>query len=91
MDQDFTKNVEWPKAFGNRICILNLKKSHQSRTERRSAIKSMRQSDHFESVEWDRAISANTGLNSASTSSDINDVSFSTLDLIMSPQGEGFF
>ena len=91
MDQDFTKNVEWPKAFGNRICILNLKKSHQSRAERRSAIKSMRQSDHFESVEWDRAISANTGLNSASTSSDINDVSFSTLDLIMSPQGEGLF
>ena len=88
MAQDYTKKVEWPKAFGNRICILNLKKSHQSGPERRQAIRSMRKSGHFESVKWDRTISANAGLNSLSTYSDFNESSSSSLEMNMSFQAD---
>jgi subtilisin family serine protease len=90
MDQDFTKKVEWPKAFGNRICILNLRKTHQSRSERRSTINSMRKTDHFESVEWDRTISINTDMHATSVSSDLNDISLPPLDFVLPPQYEGY-
>jgi len=49
----------------------------------------MRRSNHFESVERDRKILVNTGLNSFSTSSDRVDVSLSPFDLILSSQGDG--
>ena len=89
MDQDYTKKVEWPKAFGNRICILNLRKSHQSRPERKEAIRSMRKSGHFESVEWDRTISTNAGLHYTSIPSVVDGDSSSFLNLILPSQSEG--
>jgi hypothetical protein len=89
MDQDFTKNVEWPEAFGDRICVLNLRNRYQSGPESKAAIKMMRRSNHFESVERDRKILVNTVLNSFSTSSDRIDDSLSPLDLILPSQGDG--
>jgi subtilisin family serine protease len=88
MDQDFTKNVEWPEAFGDRICVLNLRNRYQSGPESKAAIKMMRRSKHFESVERDRKILVNTDLNSFSTSLDRVDVSLSPLDLILPSQGD---
>ena len=49
----------------------------------------MRRSKYFESVERDRKILVNTGLNSFSTSLDRIDVSLSPFDLILPSQGDG--
>ena len=58
IDHPFTKDngISWPEAYENRICILEVEKDYQSRFERKSAIRSIRKSGHFESVEWDRTI-----------------------------------
>ncbi|MAH57901.1 MAG: hypothetical protein CMN91_05615 [Synechococcus sp. ARS1019] len=92
MDQDYTKKIEWPKAFGNRICVLNLKKSHQTRENRMSVLRDMRKSGHFESVEWDRTITQSIGIGSSSVSPDAADSSSSTyIDLIASSAGIDVF
>ena len=56
--QPFTKDdgVGWPEAYENRICILEIEKDYQGRLERKSVIRSIRKSGHFETVEWDRTI-----------------------------------
>ena len=70
MDQNYTKKVEWPEAFDDRICVLSLKKSHQSQQNRMSVLRDMRKSGHFESVEWDRIITQSVGTNKSLISHD---------------------
>ena len=60
MSESYTKKVAWPEAFGDRICILTVRKDHRGKSDRKDAIRSMRASGHFESVEWDRKIGITT-------------------------------
>tara|TARA_B100002051_G_scaffold145201_1_gene137570 strand:+ start:850 stop:2136 length:1287 start_codon:yes stop_codon:yes gene_type:complete len=60
MSEPYTKKVAWPEAFGNRICVLTVRKDHRGKSDRKDAIRSMRASGHFESVEWDRKIGITT-------------------------------
>ena len=72
--QPFTKDdgVSWPEAYENRICILEVEQGYQDRIERKSAIRSIRQSGHFESVEWDRTVGIQS-FNEVNTISSVTD------------------
>ena len=74
MSESYTKKVAWPEAFGDRICILTVRKDHRGKSDRKDAIRSMRASGHFESVEWDRKI----GITTTSTDSYSDDFGSST-------------
>ena len=74
MSESYTKKVAWPEAFGDRICILTVRKNHRGKSDRKDAIRSMRASGHFESVEWDRKI----GITTTSTDSYSDDFGSST-------------
>ena len=74
MSESYTKKVAWPEAFGDRICILTVRKNHRGKSDRKDAIRSMRASGHFESVEWDRKI----GITTTSTDSYGDDFGSST-------------
>lgn len=56
--QPFTNEdgVSWPEAYGDRICILEVEQDYQDNCDRKSVFQSLKQSGHFESVEWDRTI-----------------------------------
>ena len=72
--QPFTKEngVSWPEAYGNRICILELEQDYQEKCERKTVFQSLKQSGHFESVEWDRTIGIQS-FNEANTISSFAD------------------
>lgn len=74
MAEPYTKKVAWPEAFGDRICVLTVRKGHRGKSDRKDAIRSMRASGHFESVEWDRKI----GITTTSTDSYSDDFGSST-------------
>ena len=74
MAEPYTKKVAWPEAFGDQICILTVRKDHRGKSDRKDAIRSMRASGHFESVEWDRKI----GITTTSTDSYSDDFGSST-------------
>ena len=74
MAEPYTKKVAWPDAFGDRICVLTVRKDHRGKSDRKDAIRSMRASGHFESVEWDRKI----GITTASIDSYSDDLGSST-------------
>lgn len=74
MAEPYTKKVAWPEAFGDRICVLTVRKGHRGKSDRKDAIRSMRASGHFESVNWDRKI----GITTTSTDSYSDDFGSST-------------
>ena len=72
--QPFTNEngVIWPEAYGDRICILEVEQDYQDKCERKSVFQSLKQSGHFESVEWDRTIGIQS-FNEANTISSFAD------------------
>ena len=74
MAEPYTKKVAWPEAFGDRICVLTVRKGHRGKSDRKDAIRSMRASGHFWSVNWDRKI----GITTTSTDSYSDDFGSST-------------
>ena len=64
--------VSWPEAYGNRICILEVEQDYQDKCERKTVFQSLKQSGHFESVEWDRTIGIQS-FNEANTISSFTD------------------
>jgi subtilisin family serine protease len=56
--KEWTDDVVWPEAFGNKVAILSVNEDFTTRTMGKAAIKDARSMDMFESVTFDRNITS---------------------------------
>ena len=56
--KEWTDDVVWPEAFGNKVAILSVNEDFTTRTMGKAAIKDARSMDMFESVIFDRNITS---------------------------------